>query len=415
MQMKWEPIINGADKAGYYDKLSGIASALAESKASIPSKEVGFFAGKTGIMLFLFYYSRLVQNQAYNDLAVELLIEVMEEPFINHGIHAFSMGQSGIVWVIEHLAANGFIDMDTDEALEELEPLIYKTMKMDLLARHYDYMHGAIGNGLYFLERADKPHFQKYIVELIDQLDKISIRNDDGGIKWRSDIDRIKKIKGFNTGMSHGSASIITFLARVLQAGIHKEKTSRLLEGAVKYLLQQQLEQGNTGEQYHSLFPNVALESDTPKSSRLAWCYGDLGIGIALWQAGCISDKTQWKNKAIEVLTHSAGRRDLETNHISDACLCHGTAGIAHIFNRIFHDTGDTIFKDASLYWWRKTLEMAKYEDGHAGFKSRSAFDTEEVFINNTGFLEGVAGTGLAMISAISGIEPKWDRALLLS
>ncbi len=31
------------------------------------------------------------------------------------------------------------------------------------------------------------------------------------------------------------------------------------------------------------------------------------------------------------------------------------------------------------------------------------------------GFLEGIAGIGLAFISAISDIEPAWDEYLLLS
>jgi hypothetical protein len=35
--------------------------------------------------------------------------------------------------------------------------------------------------------------------------------------------------------------------------------------------------------------------------------------------------------------------------------------------------------------------------------------------VSNYGLLEGIAGIGLAMISAVSEVQPDWDNALLLS
>jgi len=57
---------------------------------------------------------------------------------------------------------------------------------------------------------------------------------------------------------------------------------------------------------------------------------------------------------------------------------------------------------------------MTKFEDGLAGFKS---WRTEEYggLSNDLGFLEGIAGIGLALISSISDIEPAWDECLLLN
>ena len=111
---------------------------------------------------------------------------------------------------------------------------------------------------------------------------------------------------------------------------------------------------------------------------------------------------------------HASKRRDLKENFVLDAGLCHGTAGIAHIFNRMFINTGVTDFKEASDYWFEETLKMATFEDGLAGYK---VWRTKEMggWTNEYGFLEGIAGIGLAMISTISNINPDWDECLLLS
>ena len=57
---------------------------------------------------------------------------------------------------------------------------------------------------------------------------------------------------------------------------------------------------------------------------------------------------------------------------------------------------------------------MAIFDDGIAGFKF---WKTKELggWKNEFALLDGVTGVGLALISAISDIEPKWDECLLLS
>lgn len=397
--MKWKPIISDPDKELYLKNIDKIASTLDRIKKDLHPKDLGLISGKTGIMLFLVYYATFSQNQAYYDSAIDLLNEIMDGLNDNFLIHTFGIGHAGFAWTIGHLAKNNLIDDSPDELVGGIEPLLYKTMKLDLLNRHYDYLHGAIGNGLYFLECAEKPQFRAYISELIDELDRISIKTSDGEIKWLSLIDFEKKQQGFNMGMSHGIPGIIAYLSRVMEAGISTEKASMLLNGAIKYLLNQRLDRGKE-KKYISIFPSSAIESAPPRSSRLAWCYGDPGIGAALWLARNFSKVKDLGCITLEILSHGAVRRDLQENVVLDACLCHGTSGLAHIFNRIYQDTGENTFKDASLFWYDQTLKKA---------------ECDERFFLDPGFLEGIAGIGLALISAISDMEPKWDRALLLS
>jgi lantibiotic modifying enzyme len=155
-------------------------------------------------------------------------------------------------------------------------------------------------------------------------------------------------------GLSHGIASIIKILGKAVENGIHLTKSQEMLSGSVDFLLNNIQDPGR----YLSYFPNWSLNGDAPQASRLAWCYGDLGISAALLQASFAAKNSIWKSKAIEIQNNSATRRDLPQNGVKDFGLCHGTSGIAHIFNRIYSYSGLEEFCDASEYWYHETMKM---------------------------------------------------------
>ncbi len=389
-------------------KLTEIAAVL--QKDTITSDNINLMGGKAGIALFFFYYSKLTNKEEYADIGFKMLSDAFEE--INKGFnyHTFSGGIAGVGWTVEHLVQNGFLEPDTREVLDDLDDFVFKTMMTDIRSVNYDFLHGAIGNGTYFLSRLQNSKTKAYLTQLVDDLEKLSETGDNGAIKWISVLNRDEGVKGYNISLSHGIASIIAFLSTLYEKKIHEQKVLTLLTGAIKYLLQQQLDT----KKHNSVFPGVAIESQEPADSRLAWCYGDLGIGMALWKAARSTRNKEWENKAIDVLLRSTKRKDLQETRLIDAGLCHGTAGVAHIYNRMYACTGIEEFKQSANYWFDETFKMARFDDGFAGYK---AWRSEEHggWANEAGLLEGIAGIGLALISAASDIEPKWDRCLLLS
>jgi len=98
-----------------------------------------------------------------------------------------------------------------------------------------------------------------------------------------------------------------------------------------------------------------------------------------------------------------------------DAGLCHGTAGIAHLFNRMYQATGDALLADAARYWYERTLMVRKPGVEIAGYRVRLADGSQPQRAARPGFLTGAAGIGLSLLSAISDVEPSWDRLLLVS
>ena len=101
---------------------------------------------------------------------------------------------------------------------------------------------------------------------------------------------------------------------------------------------------------------------------------------------------------------------------IRDAGLCHGAAGLAHLFNRMFQTTGDERLAEAARFWFQWTLSFRQPGEGIAGFRSwKMDPGGETSWQTDSGLLEGAPGIGLALLAAVSPVEPAWDRVFLVS
>jgi hypothetical protein len=126
--------------------------------------------------------------------------------------------------------------------------------------------------------------------------------------------------------------------------------------------------------------------------------------------------KASWENAAVRVALRAAARPFPATG-VLDAGLCHGAAGLGHVFHRMFLSTGEKRLAEAARVWFARTVAMHGERRGFGGFaawvpdaKGRVAWRSD------AGFLTGAAGIALALAGAITeDPDPVWDRALLLS
>jgi lantibiotic modifying enzyme len=278
---------------------------------------------------------------------------------------------------------------------------------------NYDYLHGALGIGKYFLSRKSSLKSHEYLIDLVNELEKqgIKIRN---GIAWKSKLLPESEVWEYNLSMSHGIASIITFLSHLYKIEICSNKVLNLVTGAVNFLLQSKQDTTKFKYQYPGIIGYHESNSEDRVGGRLAWCYNDLGISIALWQAGQIFNNEIWIQEGINLLLHTTTIIESIETGVVDVGLCHGAAGIAHIYNRMYNFTKIETLNDAAIFWIDKSLKMATFEDGLAGYKTHH-IPQHGGWQNDYGFLEGIAGIGLAMMSFASNIDPNWDSALLIS
>jgi len=286
-------------------------------------------------------------------------------------------------------------------------------MNEDLRNNNWDFLHGAIGIGLFFLMDLSNSKSFTYVKELVEGLNNLSINERKRELKWSSLSSLIpggSPMKAYNLGLAHGIASIIAFLTKTYQKEISKSTSKRLLEGAVDYLLSKI----NDIKENICYFPSRVINGEVEKYSRLAWCYGDLSIATVLYNTSRVLNDKVLEEFALQVLRHNTLRRDLEKDYVINASLCHGTAGIANIFYRMYWNTKEEIFKNAASFWFDKTLEMSKFPDGLAGYKTLNPVNYGGIQCEY-GLLEGIAGIGLALHSWVTQTEPTWDECLLLS
>jgi lantibiotic modifying enzyme len=386
---------------------------IADSLFAYPKNEeiLNLMGGKAGIALFWAYYSEFSNRYSRDETLGRLISEIFEGLRKVKILPSFASGLSGIGWTIEHLTQNEYINIDTDSLIGNFDDLLYSYMIKFIKSGNYDYLHGGLGIGLYFLKRYSNPKNKRYIAELIDELLCHAFFSSDR-IFWESTmwINREKKV--CNLSLAHGLASIICVLCQFYTENIQTQKIFKLVEGAVNFLLQ--FKHNPKLSKYR--FPEYVLLAEPQKAEygRLSWCKGDLGISIALLQAGCTFGQDLWKKEAIETLINTTNITENKDTGIIDAGLCHGASGIAHIYNRAFHYTGLQLFSDTSNFWIEKCLKMAIYDDGLAGYKVMRSYQNEGME-NNFGLMEGNSGIGLAMLAYVSDIEPAWDQAFLLS
>ena len=277
---------------------------------------------------------------------------------------------------------------------------------------------GLVGFGTYFLERLPRQVAYEGLAAVLDQLESISKQTDEG-VTWHTGCELVPEWHReqcpegyYNLGVAHGIPGIIHLLSEVAaRSAALSERSLRLLEGAMRWLMARQRPVGSV-----SRFTSWLVPGKEDDDSRMAWCYGDLGILAILWQVSRRWNRSDWRQFALDLLDHCLAW-PLDKSGVVDAPLCHGAAGIAHIFNRMYQAEGDLRCRRAALDWYKRTLAFREPGSGVGGYWrfTRPNPLQPPKWEASPAFLDGATGIALAFLAAVTPIEPSWDRILLLS
>ncbi|MEA2562922.1 MAG: lantibiotic biosynthesis protein [Acidobacteriota bacterium] len=432
----WRPLLEGdlADKA--WEAVNAIAQALEVWSPGEPADErqnPGVFigGGTAGVAVFHGYLAKGLPNgmaaeaEHHAARAEQLLEEVVEALATIPMRSTLYAGFTGIAWTAEHLGqllgeeeqeASGAEEVEEEDMGEEIDQALLTTLSRQSWAGDYDLISGLVGFGVYALERFPRPSAVRCLEAIVDRLDESAERNGQE-VTWFTPpemlplINREHSPQGhYNLGVAHGVPGIIALLADACRLGIREEQARPLLEGAVRWVLSQQL-----AEPKGACYPSWIGPDIEPRPSRLAWCYGDPGIAAVLLYAARAVGVEEWESAALKIAAQAA-RAEPGDAGVRDAGLCHGAFGLAHLYNRIYQAGGGDLFADAARLWYRLGLEMRKPEGGIAGFEAwRPDADMNLGWEADPGFLTGAAGIGLALLAAVTPVEPEWDRLLLVA
>jgi class I lanthipeptide synthase len=417
MSKAWKPLLQDDLAAQALAAVHDIAAALESQADREGSRYASLAGGLTGEALFYTYLALQTGDDAPAERAAQLVekaVDVLAETPLPPNLYT---GFAGVAWTMEHLRGRLFeADGEEEDPVQEIDEALLTPLQRSPWPGDYDLITGLVGLGVYALERLPRPTAATLLGNVVDRLAETADVSEEGAAwftrpedlpEWQREIHA----KGsYNLGVAHGLPGVVPVLAGAVAAGI--ERARPLLDDSVRWLLARRLDPS-----VGSCFSTAYAPWERSTGSRLAWCYGDPGVAAALLAAARAVGEPAWEREALDVARAAAARPEA-TSGIRDAGLCHGAAGLAHLFNRMYNTSGEEPLRDAARFWFQRALDLRHPGEGLGGFRSWGTVGegvNDLGWRDEAGFLEGASGIGLALLGAVSDVEPAWDRVLAIS
>lgn len=393
------PLLSGALK----DRAWHMAGTLTEPLRPRPaagSRDGSLSCGSAGLAVCTGQFARTRRDRLVADAALAHLEEAVEVLTTEPLTSSLYSGFTGIAWAAEMV--DRLLGTEGEDRNGDIDDALTRLLQRYPEHAPYDVIHGLTGLGVYALTRWPRPSAVLCLYGVVEQLARRARHDQDGIYWWTAPLWRGRRQEryepgGVDLGVAHGVAGVIPFLARVHRLGLAQQSVRQLLDGAVRWLLAHMVDtpSGPT-------VPYFVAGDVEPGPARSAWCYGDPGVAAALLLAARDVGEPDWAATATGLAMRAAARPPDQTG-VTDACLCHGSAGLAHLFSRMYQLTAEPVLADAARFWVEWTLDLCS-----APAPAAPAW-------KGPGLLEGAAGVALALEAACTTVEPVWDQMLLVS
>jgi hypothetical protein len=412
----WRPILSRAVAQQALHAVDAIAESITSIAASPGERDPSLGRGEAGLALLFTWLARTGRMPQANVLARQCLDHAIEAVSTQANASLYG-GFTGVAWAAELVDR---LDPDAEDRSEAVDDALLRLLSRDdLWSAPYDLIVGLTGLGVYALQRYPRPVAIECLRQVVERLRECA-RDDEHGLYWwtpPAEIPDQESRKQYpsgraDLGVAHGVAGAIGLLGCICGAGVERATARPLLEGAVSWLLAHSLptEAGPT-------FPVWVAPAVQPWPARSAWCYGDPGIAAALLLAARGVGDADWERTAVALACRAAERPASETG-VVNANFCHGAAGLAHLYNRLYQATGEPELGHAALYWLERTLGFYRVAREAGGTWVQGNWDpAQRELWTWTGIelVEGAAGVALVLLAAATSIEPTWDAMFLVS
>ncbi|WP_129649527.1 lanthionine synthetase LanC family protein [Peristeroidobacter agariperforans] len=416
-----ETIVNEHLRAGARDALLDIVRAL-----PLPgqTKSPALAGGEAGLAIFHAYLAKSgllppETSQRHLELTFEHLqsaVAALPAPASRLDLYSSFVG---VAWAANHAHAMEVLP-ESDDLCDAADEAVLEGLREHGSSLPCELIFGLSGIGVYGLARWHRPAGRQIVECVVRALEESAVL--DRGLRtWFHSPEHLsanglkEAPEGyFNLGLSHGVPGALVFLSKAAGHGVPGAQA--LLIEARHWLLLQQRAFSNGSRFGFSVLPAADRQPEI-EGSKVAWCYGDLGVCAALLQIARHARRTEWEPVALD-LARALAHRPAPDRDVMDAGLCHGALGNAHIFARLHAASGERCLHEAALRWLQAGLAMRKEGAPAAGFLTwfppQPDEPTRDPWIPRYGLLEGIGGIGLALLGFLTQVPPAWDEFMMV-
>ena len=321
-------------------------------KSSVDGESL--FSGKGAELLIRYLLSK--KNPLKQSKAHQIINEIVHQISNDTEIQfTFYNGITGTIWLFNYLQHKKIIELDT-AFFEDIDSLLIEACMLQLKLNNYDFLHGALGN-LYTI--IDRKTNKDSIIKLIHQLSKMQVQFQ--GVKtFQYQLEKSEKFKQNFTvslGLSHGIPSIMIVLSKCYRLNYCNEICLEIIKHQYQFLKQNKNHKiSKINYSYYPCF--VEDKKENIYQSRMAWCYGDMGIAAALYITGKNINNEEMVLESLQIINHYATLKNSPQSGIGDANICHGSSGIAMIFYCFYWNTKNINYLHAAKYWCKISVEL---------------------------------------------------------
>jgi lantibiotic modifying enzyme len=254
-----------------------------------------------------------------------------------------------------------------------------------------DIIAGGAGTGLFLLYAAKElsdPSLKVLAARAGARLIALG-RPEAGGQKWAMDRDFPRLMPNF----SHGTAGVAYFLATLYGETRDKEFLDAALSGA-RYLQSVAKTDGDICMIFHH-------EPDGKDLYYLSWCHGPAGTALLFYRLYQVTgDKSwlDWVKKSARAIMQS-GIPEKQTpgfwNNVSQCC---GSAGVGEFFLSLYQVTGEKTYIEYTRRVTKDLLSRATKEKGGLKWVQAEHRVKPELLVAQTGFMQGASGIGMFLL-----------------
>jgi lantibiotic modifying enzyme len=350
----WRPVLDGSEQRAALARVDDIAQLI---RGARHPESPSVATGSAGEALFFAFFEACRRVGWAGELAQTRLDDALRHDGPDASRPGLFSGAAGIAYVAEMLA-----DSPSDDLVRHVErarfadgvicDLVFGCAGMIVLSTATTSSAGHSLMAACFEHLAAAPRFADWYLGDNDEID---------------------------VGTAHGLCGVMAAASHALRRAWSPAVAERV---------------SNAADWVHA---TLARRRASRAAPTLSWCYGDLGIAVASVAAagGGLGRVDALASASV------AAALDADVPHraVRGTSLCHGTAGVALLYHRLWHSRGEQRFRTAAAEWYRRTLSSDVLTEAHG----------------SAGLLLGAPGIGLALLAAATEVEPTWDAMLLMS